>query len=74
MLSFDEPNTFHIALGGDGAPSGKDDSACSWLISFLNIGHIILSSKENYLLFGGNCSENCLPVGLFQNFCQILGI
>jgi hypothetical protein len=72
VINFDEPNTFHIALGGDGAPFGKDDSACSWLISFLNIGHIILSSKENYLLFGGNCSENCLPVGLFQNFCQIL--
>ena len=24
-----EPYTFHIALGGDGAPFGKDDTACS---------------------------------------------
>ncbi|CAB4023873.1 Hypothetical predicted protein, partial [Paramuricea clavata] len=32
ILTFDEPNTFHIALGGDGAPLGKDDTACSWLL------------------------------------------
>ncbi len=65
VLTFDEPNKFYIALGGDGAPFGKDDSACSWLVSFLNIGKSILSSNENYLLFGANCSENCLPVARF---------
>lgn len=62
LLTFDEPNKFHIALGGVGAPYGKYDTACSWLVSVLNIGQGILSSKENYLLFGANCSENCLPV------------
>ena len=33
ILTFAETNTFHIALGGDGAPFGKDDSACAWLVS-----------------------------------------
>jgi hypothetical protein len=65
ILTFDEPNKFHIALGGDGAPFGKDDTACSWLVSILNIGKGILSSNENYILFGANCSENCLAVKHF---------
>ena len=37
ILTFDGPNTLHIALGGDGAPFGKDDTACSWLVRFLNL-------------------------------------
>ena len=65
ILTFSDPNTFHIALGGDGAPFGKDDTACSWLVSFLNIGHHVLSRNENFLLFGANCSENSLPVKRF---------
>ena len=65
LLTFDQPNIFHIALGGDGAPFGRDDSACSWLVSFLNIGQGVLSSDENFLLFGANCAENCLPVKRF---------
>ena len=56
-----------VILGGDVAPFGKDDTACSWLVSFLNIGHGILSSNENFLLFGANCSDNCLPVKRFLN-------
>ena len=64
-LTFDESNKFYIALGGDGAPFGKDDTACSWPVSFINIGKSILSSNENYLLFGANCSENCVPVEWF---------
>ena len=66
-VTLDDTNTFYVALGGDGAPFGKDDTACSWLVSFLNIGHGILSSNENFLLFGANCSENCLPVKRFLN-------
>ena len=65
QVTLDETNTFYAALGGDGAPFGKDDTACSRLVSFLNIGHGILSSNENFLLFGANCSENCLPVKRF---------
>jgi hypothetical protein len=41
---------------------GKDDSACAWLVSILNIGQGVLSSNENFLLLGANCSENCVPV------------
>jgi hypothetical protein len=66
---FGAPYTFVVSLGGDGAPFGKDDTACAWLVSFLNIGRGVLSSNENYLLFGANCSENCIVV---QRFLKIL--
>ena len=65
ILTFDQRNTFHVALGGDGAPFGKHDSACSWLVSFLDIGQGVLSSSDNFLLFGANCSESCIPVKRF---------
>ena len=58
---FGEPYTFFVALGMDGAPFGKDDTACAWLVSLLNIG--------NYLLFGANCSENGIVV---QKFIKML--
>ena len=49
ILTFDaEPNIFHVALGGDGAPFGKDNSACAWLVSILNIGKRVFSSAENF--------------------------
>ncbi|XP_046861250.1 uncharacterized protein LOC124454489 [Xenia sp. Carnegie-2017] len=67
LFNFNQPNSFHVAIGGDGAPFGRDDSACSWLVSFLNIGHGMLSRNENFLLFGANCSENCLPVIAYSN-------
>ena len=66
---FTEPYTFFVSLGGDGAPFGKFDTACAWLLGFLNIGRGVLSSNENYLLFRANCSENCIVV---QRFIKIL--
>lgn len=51
---------------GDGAPFGKDDTACAWLISLLKIGRGVLSCNENYLLFGTDCSENCIVVQRFK--------
>ena len=30
---------------------------CAWLVSLLNIGRGVLSSNENFLLFGANCKE-----------------
>lgn len=66
---FGEEYTFLISLGDDGAPFGKDDTACAWLVGFLNIGRGILSSNENYWLFGVNCSENCIPV---QRYIKML--
>lgn len=66
---FGEENTFFVSLGGDGAPFGKDDTACAWLVGILNIGRGILSSSENYLLFGANCAESCVPV---QRYVKML--
>lgn len=61
--------TFNISLGGDGAPFGKEDTSCCWLVSFLNLGRKVLSSNENYLLFGANCKEDCVPVRRFLQKC-----
>lgn len=61
-------NTFHVVVGGDGAPFGKDETACSWLVSFLNRGRHILSSNENFLIFGANCSESSLVVQRYVKF------
>jgi hypothetical protein len=47
------PYTFYVALGGDGAPFGKDDSSCSWLVSILNIGKGVLSNTENFFIVWG---------------------
>lgn len=34
-------------------------------MSILNIGRGVLSSNENFLLFGANCKEDCVPVSRF---------
>ena len=34
---FGQEYTFLVSLGGDGAPFAKNDVACAWLVSFLNI-------------------------------------
>lgn len=62
---FGQPFTFRVAIGGDGAPFGKYDQSCSWLVSFLNVGKRFLSSEGNFLIFGANCSESCVPVQKF---------
>ena len=46
-----EINTFHVVLGGDGALFGKDDTACSWLVIFLNRGKHMLSNSESFLFW-----------------------
>jgi len=50
--------TFQIALAGDGFPFGKNESACSFLVSFLNVGRRVASSYDNFLIFGANCDES----------------
>ena len=45
-----------------------DTSNCAWLVGILNTGRGVLSSSENYLLFGANWSENCVPV---QRYFQL---
>ena len=54
--------SFKVAIGGDGAPFGKDDQAVAWLVSFLNCRKRVCSPAENFLLFGANCSEDCEPL------------
>ena len=54
--------TFKVAIGRDGAPFGKNDQSCAWLISFLNIGKHFLSNEDNFFIFGANCSEICTTV------------
>ena len=66
---FGEEYKFLVTLGRDGAPFGKDETACAWLVSFLKIGRGVLSNNENYLLFGANCSENCIAV---QKYIKVL--
>ena len=57
-----EVGSFKVAIGGDGAAFGKDDTALSWLVSFLNCGPRICSHEENFLLLGANCKEDCEPI------------
>ena len=64
----DAANTFEVVLGGDGAPFGKQDTACSWLCSFLNRGKHILSSNESFLILGANCHEDSLVVQRYVKF------
>ena len=68
LLWFGEENTFQVALGGDGAPFGKEDTACSWLVSFLNRGKHVLSSNENFMIFGANCSEDSVVVRRYVSY------
>lgn len=49
--------TFMFALGGDGCPFGKHESACSFLVSFLNVGRKVATHYDNFLVFGANCDE-----------------
>ena len=62
--------TMMVALGGDGCPFGKNESACSFLVSFLNTGKRVASSSDNFLIFGANCQESSLVVRRYvQDMC-----
>ena len=60
--------TFLFAVGGDGCPFGKM-SACSFLLSFINVGKRVASSNDNFIIFGGNCEETSPVV---RKYCQFL--
>ena len=56
---FDEPYTFHYAIGGDGAPYGRGDTTLTiWCVSFLNRGRHIGSPQDNFLLAVAACDES----------------
>lgn len=48
---------FLVALGADGAPFGKDETATAFEVSFLNILDGIQSCNNVFLLMGANCEE-----------------
>ena len=54
----DEVNVFHVAVGADGAPFGKDETATAYLVSFLNLVERVASCEDNFLLLGSNCKED----------------
>ena len=63
--------TFLVALGGDGCPFGKKESACTFLVSFLNVGKRVASSNDNFIIFGANCEGSCPVVKKYvQLLCQ----
>ena len=49
--------TFLFAMGEDGCPFGKNESACSFLLSFLNVGKRVAPSNDNFIILGGNSAE-----------------
>jgi hypothetical protein len=53
-----EKGHFLVALGADGAPFGKSNEACSWLVSFLNVVEKVASPDHNFLIYGANCKED----------------
>lgn len=52
-----EEGTFFVAVGADGAPFGKDETATAYLLSYLNVLQGVQSCDHNYLLLGANCDE-----------------
>ncbi len=54
--------TFLLAWGGDRCPFGKNGSACSFLISFLNAGKRVVSSTDNFLVFRADGEETSIIV------------
>ena len=53
-----ERGNFLVAIGADGAPFGKSNEACAWLVSFINVTERVASPYDNFLICGGNCAED----------------
>ena len=63
--------TFLVAFGGDAAPFGKNETDCSFLVSFVNTGKRVASSNDNFLVFGANCDEKSSVVKKYiQAVCK----
>ena len=63
--------TFLLTFGGDGCPFGKNENACSFLISFINSGKRVASSSDNFLIFGANCEETSVVI---KKYIYILAV
>ena len=55
---FQNEGTFLLAFGGDGAPLGKFSECSSFLISFINVGHFVLSCDHSFTVIAGYCQED----------------
>ena len=53
-----ERGNFLVTVGADGAPFGKSNEACAWLVSFLNVTETVFSPYNNFLICGANCAED----------------
>ena len=53
-----ERGHFLVAIGADGAPFGKANEACAWLVSFINVLERVASPYDNFLVCGANCAED----------------
>ena len=47
-----EEGVLYVAVGADGAPLGKDDTATAYLVSFLNLLQRVQSCNDNHLILG----------------------
>ena len=59
----------YVAVGADGAPFGKDDTATAYLISILNLLNRVQSCNDNHLLMGANCAED---IPLMKHYTKYL--
>ena len=53
-----QKGVMYVAIGADGAPFGKDDTATAYLVSILNLLSRVQSCNDNHLLMGANCAED----------------
>ena len=56
-----EEGVLYVAVGADGAPFGKDDTATAYLVSFLNLLQRVQSCNDNHLILGAKCEEDHTP-------------
>ena len=47
-----------MAMGADGAPFGKDDTATAYLVSFLNLLQRVQSCNDNHFILGAKGEED----------------
>ena len=53
-----EKGVLYVAVGADGDPFRKDNTAPAYLVSLLNILNRVQSCHDNHLLMGANCAED----------------
>ena len=53
-----EKGVLYVAVGADGDPFRKDNTATAYLVSLLNILNRVQSCHDNHLLMGANCAED----------------